>query len=105
MKRFGACDRWLLRRSCTHLSLPRGDGTNALHRPSFRRSRAVHGPVTGDGDDGRTPTLGATVHASILTFTGDPDDLAARFDDLLTQLPLDNVRLQLVVRRPDGITV
>jgi hypothetical protein len=45
------------------------------------------------------------VHASILTFTGDPDDLVARFDDLLTQVPLDNVRLQLVVRRPDGITV
>ena len=45
------------------------------------------------------------MHASILTFSGDPDDLTARFDSLLAQVPLDNVRLMLVVRRPDGITL
>jgi hypothetical protein len=45
------------------------------------------------------------VHASIMTFAGDPDDLCPRIDDLLAQVPADNVRLMLVLRRPDGVTL
>lgn len=45
------------------------------------------------------------MHASILNFAGDPDDLAARMDALFAQVPADNVRLLLVVRRDDGLTL
>ena len=45
MRRFGACDRWLLRRSCTHPRLPRGDGTDApeaLEGLAVARLQRVH---------------------------------------------------------------
>jgi hypothetical protein len=45
------------------------------------------------------------MHASILTFSGDPDDLAARVERLFEQIPAANVQLMLVVRRPDGVTI
>jgi hypothetical protein len=45
------------------------------------------------------------MHASIWTFTGDPDDLAGRIERLLEQVPAANVPLMLVVRRPDGVTL
>jgi len=45
------------------------------------------------------------MHASISHFTGDPDDLARRIDELFLRVPADNVRLLLVVRRDDGITL
>ena len=38
-------------------------------------------------------------------FDGDPDDLTARYEQLLAQLPPDMVMVNLCVRRPDGITV
>ena len=38
-------------------------------------------------------------------FDGDPDDLAARYDQLVGQLPPDIILLNLCIRRPDGITV
>ena len=59
MRRFGACDRWLLRRSCTHPRPPRGDGTDApalRKAPSGRSTRrapqvkgATRRPAPGDG--------------------------------------------------------
>jgi hypothetical protein len=45
------------------------------------------------------------MHASILTFAGDPEDLVARIDALLAQVPADNVSLMLILRRPDGVTL
>jgi hypothetical protein len=45
------------------------------------------------------------MHASILTFTGDPDDLVGRIERLFEQVPAANVQLMLVVRRPDGVTL
>jgi hypothetical protein len=45
------------------------------------------------------------MHASISHFTGDPDDLTRRIDELFLRVPADNVRLLLVVRRDDGITL
>jgi hypothetical protein len=45
------------------------------------------------------------MHASILHFTGDPDDLARRVDELFARVPADNVRLLLIVRREDGLTM
>ena len=47
MRRFGACDRWLLRGSCTSYRLPRGDGTNA----PGRRSAPLRGEVLGRVDE------------------------------------------------------
>jgi hypothetical protein len=45
------------------------------------------------------------MHASISRFTGDPDDLTRRVDELFMRVPADNVRLLLIVRQDDGITL
>jgi hypothetical protein len=45
------------------------------------------------------------MHASILDFAGDPDDLVARIDRLFEQVPAANVQLMLVLRRTDGVTL
>jgi len=45
------------------------------------------------------------MHASISRFTGDPDDLTRRVDELFQHVPADNVRLLLIVRHDDGITM
>ncbi len=45
------------------------------------------------------------MHASILTFTGDPDDLVANIERLFEQGAAANVKLLLVLRRPDGVTL
>ena len=53
MRRFSACDRWLLRRSCTPTRTPRGDGTDApttalaLHRRPLTQRRARYGRRSG----------------------------------------------------------
>jgi len=43
------------------------------------------------------------VHASIWKFAGDPDDLLARYDAMLAEIPSDNMRLHVCLRAPDGI--
>jgi hypothetical protein len=53
------------------------------------------------GHDRQEPTM----HASILTFTGDPDDLVARIERLFEQGAAADVKLLLVLRRPDGVTL
>ena len=45
------------------------------------------------------------MHASIWKFTGDPDELAARYDDLLADLPTDEFIAHLCLRAPDGIVI
>ena len=51
MSRFGACDSWLLRRSCTYPRLPRGDGTNAPSRRVEVRSRPATNGASSDGSE------------------------------------------------------
>lgn len=43
------------------------------------------------------------MHASIWRFAGDPDDLARRYDAMLAEIPLANMRLHLALRAPDGL--
>jgi hypothetical protein len=43
------------------------------------------------------------MHASILRFAGDPDDLLRRYDAMRAEIPAANMRLQLCLRAPDGI--
>jgi hypothetical protein len=45
------------------------------------------------------------MHASISRFTGDPDDICRRIDELFLRVPADNVRLLLIVRHDDGVTM
>jgi hypothetical protein len=45
------------------------------------------------------------MHASISTFRGDPDDLVARYDAMVADIPPANIRLQLCLRTDDGIVV
>ena len=45
------------------------------------------------------------MHASISTFTGDPDELLARYDALLAEVPTINMRMHMCLRAPDGIVV
>jgi hypothetical protein len=45
------------------------------------------------------------MHASISHFTGDPDDICRRIDELFLRVPADNVRLLLIVRHHDGVTM
>lgn len=43
------------------------------------------------------------MHASIWTFTGDPDRLLASYDALLAEVPRASMRFHACVRTPDGI--
>jgi len=45
------------------------------------------------------------MHASIWRFTGDPDELARRYDAMLAGVPTENMRLHLCLRAPDGIVL
>ena len=48
--------------------------------------------------------LGA-MHASISTFRGDPDDLLARYDAMVAEIPAASMRLHMCLRSDDGIVV
>jgi hypothetical protein len=43
------------------------------------------------------------MHASIWRFAGDPDDLLARYDAMVADVPDENMRLHLCLRATDGI--
>jgi hypothetical protein len=45
------------------------------------------------------------MHVATYTFTGEPTDLATRFDALLAEFPPDEVILQLCVVGKNGLTV
>ncbi|HXE44464.1 MAG TPA: hypothetical protein VN635_04620 [Conexibacter sp.] len=45
------------------------------------------------------------MHASIWTFTGDPDDLLRRYDAMVAELPAATMRLHLCLRTADGIVL
>jgi hypothetical protein len=45
------------------------------------------------------------MHASISTFRGDPDELLARYDAMVADIPAASMRLQLCLRADDGIVV
>ena len=45
------------------------------------------------------------MHASIWKFDGDPDDLLARYDAMIAEIPRANMKLHLCLRAPDGIVV
>jgi hypothetical protein len=45
------------------------------------------------------------VHASIWKFTGDPDDLVARYDAMVAEIPRANLALHLCLRADDGIVL
>jgi hypothetical protein len=43
------------------------------------------------------------VHASIWKFAGDPDELVARYDAMVAEIPAANLTLHLCLRAEDGI--
>jgi hypothetical protein len=45
------------------------------------------------------------VHASIWKFAGDPDDLLARYDAMVAEIPPGNLALHLCLRAGDGIVL
>ena len=45
------------------------------------------------------------MHASIWQFTGDPDELVRRYDDMLADIPPASMRLHLCLRTPEGIVI
>lgn len=45
------------------------------------------------------------MHASIWKFTGDTEDLAARYDALLGEMPTTQFTAHLCLRAPDGILI
>ncbi len=45
------------------------------------------------------------MHASIWTFTGDPDRLLACYDEMVAEIPAANMQLHLCLRSPDGIVL
>ena len=45
------------------------------------------------------------MHASIWKFAGDADDLLARYDAMLAEIPPANLILHLCLRAPDGIVL
>ena len=45
------------------------------------------------------------MHASIWTYEGDPDDLLARYESMLTDVPAGAMRVHLCLRGDTGIVV
>jgi hypothetical protein len=45
------------------------------------------------------------VHASVWTFAGDPQELAAAYDRAVATLPADAMRLHACLLAPDGLVV
>jgi hypothetical protein len=45
------------------------------------------------------------VHASIWRFSGDPDELLARYDAMMGEIGADNLRLHICLRAHDGIVM
>ena len=45
------------------------------------------------------------MHASIWKFTGEPHDLARRYDAMAAEIPAANMRLHLCLRAEDGIVI
>lgn len=45
------------------------------------------------------------MHASIWKFHGDPDDLLARYDAMVAEIPRSNMKLHLCLRARDGIVM
>ena len=45
------------------------------------------------------------MHASIWKFTGDPDDLARRYDALIEEFPTNGFIAHLCLRAPDGLVI
>jgi hypothetical protein len=43
------------------------------------------------------------MHASIWRFSGDPDELVARYEAMLAELGVANMQFQLCLRAPDGM--
>jgi hypothetical protein len=43
------------------------------------------------------------MHASIWRFRGDPDELAARYDAMVAEIPAASMRLHLCLRADDGL--
>src|SRR5205823_6004551 len=80
-----SCWRWPLS------SRRRSAGTRwGLQRPRF----ITHNPP---------PERKMDMHASIWKFTGDPDELLARHDAMLAEVPTDGFVAYLCLRAPDGI--
>ena len=46
-----------------------------------------------------------SVHASIWKFAGDPDDLLARYDAMIAEIPPGNLTLHVCLRTPGGIVL
>jgi hypothetical protein len=45
------------------------------------------------------------MHASIWRFSGDPEELLAGYEAMLTEIPAANMRLHLCLREDDGIVL
>ena len=45
------------------------------------------------------------MHASIWRFAGDPDDLLARYDAMVAEIPPGNLMLHVCLRADDGIVL
>lgn len=45
------------------------------------------------------------MHASLWTFTGDPEELAAAYDRAVATLPPEAMRFHACLRAPDGLLV
>jgi hypothetical protein len=43
------------------------------------------------------------VHASLWRFAGDPDELLARYDAMISEIGASGMRLHVCLRAPDGI--
>ena len=45
------------------------------------------------------------MHASIWRLAGDPDELLRRYDALISEIPLERLRLHMCLRAPGGLVL
>jgi hypothetical protein len=65
----------------------------------------ISGPVSTHSPPAPQPEEDRPMHASITHFPGDPDELEARYDALLAEVPTEGMDVHLCLRAPEGLVV
>ena len=86
-----------------------GEGDRTLQDVLNLRPHALARPAHRGASDAGTPDAAAlplcSVHCSLWTDRGDPDDLAARYEAMMAEIPPEAIQFAACIRTPDGIVI
>ena len=86
-----------------------GEGHRTARAGLNLRPHVVCRPALSGASDAGTPAAAAlplcSVHCSLWTYRGDPDDLAARYEAMMAEIPPEAIEFAACIRTPDGIVI